>query len=639
MRSQSKIQKTWIKRELQVTKYGFALILLPLLSSCLAKKNSSSESVAAATESCDVVIVGGSTAALAAALSSADSNVKTCLLEPTNWPAGQMTASGVPAIDFAHHRPNGMKLPEASLDDKNWNKNFTEALGPFRNNPGKCWVSKICYEPKLALQKTIFPMIQKRAANLKVFYETTVVSVVKKNEAIVSVLGVKRTPKKGAGYTNRLSQDLADWYSTKDSAMFTKKTITFTGAKNKNPVVIDASEFGDVLVLADAPYLQGVEASEDTLSADEQCGQAIVYPFVLEGVAKKNSPAKTAPSASDLDQVAIPSIDELSSSEKNPDIRGPQAGGDRPTTVPPQNVLVEEKFESGIPNFQTDIPGFFSFGKFNWFQIWTYRRLRSVGTTAGDMSLQNWLPGNDYPGGYLLKSKAAAKADVSRWAGGVNLDVLKRAENHAYAWAKYYADNTPANQPVNIKLDKSILGTEHGLAKMPYIRDTRRSLGLDDFLLKYTDLNGTAAGSSPIGTPFEDRIGIGAYVVDFHNIQNCPRRDYLNNHETLPFFIPFRALTNKKIPNLLVAGKTMAQTFHANAATRLQPIEWNSGAAAGSAAALMIKRNYASTGNMLQNIAELQNEIIKTQPINWSIEGKMYPEKLFNKFNWRSHAK
>ena len=71
----------------------------------------------------------------------------------------------------------------------------------------------------------------------------------------------------------------------------------------------------------------------------------------------------------------------------------------------------------------------------------------------------------------------------------------------------------------------------------------------------------------------------------------------------------------------------MAQTYHANAATRLQPIEWNSGSAAGSAAAMMIKRNYASTRNVFQNISELQNEIVKTQPINWTIEGEMYPSR------------
>ena len=608
-------QKTKINGEQIVSKYGFLIFCFTLICSCLPKKISS-DLTSSQTESCDVIVVGGSTAALGAALSSADSGVKTCLLEPTNWPAGQMTASGVSAIDFAHHRPNGMKLPEASLDDQNWNKTFAEAVAPFRNNPGKCWVSNICYEPKMALQKTIFPMIQRRSQNLKVFYETTVISAVKKNEVITSLMGVRRTPRKGDGYNNLLSQDLADWYSPKDSKEFKKEVISFRGTGNRNPVIIDASEFGDILVLADAPYLQGVEVSENTLSADEQCGQAIVYPFVLEALAKKKAPLKNTQTGT---------VSEQPLKIENPPDFGISSDSASAAVAASDKGVGGDTFQTGIPNVQTDLPNFFSFEKFNWYQIWSYRRIRAQGSPAGDMSLQNWFPGNDYAGAYFLKSKAAAKAEITRWSGGVDLDVLRRAENHAFAWASYYADKTPANLAVDIKLDKALLGTSHGLAKMPYVRDTRRSLGLDNFLLKFTDLNGMASATSPIGTPFPDRVAIGAYVADFHNVRNCPRREYLNDHGTLPFFLPFRALTNIKIPNLLVAGKTMAQTYHANAATRLQPIEWNSGSAAGSAAAMMIKRNLDSTSQVLQNIGDLQSEIVKTQPINWTIEGNTYP--------------
>lgn len=52
-------------------------------------------------DDCSVVIVGGSTSALAAAYTSAAEGIKTCLLEPTNWIGGQLTASGVTAIDFS----------------------------------------------------------------------------------------------------------------------------------------------------------------------------------------------------------------------------------------------------------------------------------------------------------------------------------------------------------------------------------------------------------------------------------------------------------------------------------------------------------------------------------------------------------
>ena len=41
-------------------------------------------------------------------------------------------------------------------------------------------------------------------------------------------------------------------------------------------------------------------------------------------------------------------------------------------------------------------------------------------------------------------------------------------------------------------------------------------------------------------------------------------------------------------PNLLVAGKCMAESFRANANTRLHPSEWTTGVAAGGAAVLMV---------------------------------------------------
>jgi hypothetical protein len=60
---------------------------------------------------CSVIILGGSTSSLSAAISSAEENVKTCLIEPTDWLTilynprlgGQITNEAVPAIDLPHH--------------------------------------------------------------------------------------------------------------------------------------------------------------------------------------------------------------------------------------------------------------------------------------------------------------------------------------------------------------------------------------------------------------------------------------------------------------------------------------------------------------------------------------------------------
>jgi hypothetical protein len=48
-----------------------------------------------------------------------------------------------------------------------------------------------------------------------------------------------------------------------------------------------------------------------------------------------------------------------------------------------------------------------------------------------------------------------------------------------------------------------------------------------------------------------------------------------------PYYVPFRALMVGSAPNLLVAGKLLSQSFHANSNTRLHPSEWTTGVAAG----------------------------------------------------------
>jgi hypothetical protein len=52
--------------------------------------------------SCDIVIAGGSTSALAAAFGAAEASptASICITEPTDWLGGQMSSSGVSAIDF-----------------------------------------------------------------------------------------------------------------------------------------------------------------------------------------------------------------------------------------------------------------------------------------------------------------------------------------------------------------------------------------------------------------------------------------------------------------------------------------------------------------------------------------------------------
>lgn len=532
----------------------------------------------------DVIIAGGSTAAFAAAIASAESGARTALLEPTDWVGGQLTSSGVPAVDEAWHTISDSKTGEPLLnvaaiarDPANITPSFQKLLKGIEDR-GECWVSRFCFCPDGFVRRQLVPLQEQAGERLVVFHNTVTKSVEldELGAKVVAINAITRTPKAGVrhrGYDRLPSNDLADWYAPEESARFTKQLRRFTGPKRAKqpPVFIDATEWGEVLALADAPYLLGIEPSDGGPQGDDTCGQATVFCFV--------------------------------------------------------QAFLEQPADEAKPNAPMENLGFGMYRDREdaWERVWTYRRLRGRGEPApGDLCLQNWgysgklnEGGNDYPFGYLFKSKAAARAERDDWRGGVNPQVFAAAEERALAWHWWFKQHAPAGiNPRQIVLDSRVLGTGHGLAMLPYIRDTRRSIGLDGYILPLADLTGPAAQRT--GTVFADRIALGAYPADVHGLVTCRTPDYVTEaHDTLPFHIPFRALTNQRLENLLVAGKTMAQSFLANSATRLHPIEWSTGTAAGVAAAFMA-RTGKSAQQAYESIRDVQRLVSVKAPIDWT---------------------
>lgn len=455
---------------------------------------------------------------------------------------------------------------------------------------------------------------------LRIFYSTVIKKVTTRSRQITALEAISRTPctddelrkrgitgirctGDGSGYDKFLSQDLTDWYSPKHSPRFLKTRRIFRGKNGKSPIVIEASAFGDVLALSQASYLQGMEARLDkpeTGSPHEQCGMAMVFPFVME-------------------YSATPATE-------------------------PGNPFGQVNSNYSLTTFSTT---------HTWESVWTYRRIRSKASdikavAIGDLSMQNWNPGNDYFDGYVFKSRAQTRLETLDWHGGVNLKSLAGAERQAmgwYDWLKRTIQEKAPETAGRILLNRTVLGTAHGLSRMPYLRETRRSIGIGNFALTLADVscysperlaqlyelpvdkrnaifaedtrNGTCRTS---GTPFSDAVGIGSYVVDLRLVTGCSRPSYISGvpAQTAPFLIPFRALTNRDFDNLLVAGKSMAQTFLANGATRVQPVEWHSGIAAGTAAAEMHKNAWSAT-DAYGHIHELQAVLKSVQPIAWTL--------------------
>lgn len=533
----------------------------------------------------DVVIAGGSTAAFAAALAAAEAGATTALIEPTDWVGGQLTSSGVPAIDEAWHsvkQPEGQPpyaVSKVARLPANMTPRFLTLLQSIEQR-GDCWVSRFCFCPDAFVVHQLEPLERGVSDRLTVFRETVVkrVTLAADGARIESLECIGRSPRGtlvARGYDRLPSEDLGDWYDPTDSDRFDKQVIRFVSRADRPTVFVDATEWGEVLALSGKDYLQGIEAADGSLeipAGADTCGQATVFCFAQQLHAEPAGEPDRAVRATDM---------------------GYGAYTDKPDP---------------------------------WTKIWTYRRLRGKGAPAsGDICLQNWGysaahgdGGNDYPHAYLFLSKAATSAQRADWRGGVDLAALAGAEDRAYAWHQWFRDHAPEGiDPGRITLAGAILGTGHGLAKLPYIRDTRRSIGIDGFVLRFADLTGPSG--SRTGTRFPDRIALGAYPADIHPVATCRMPAYaVEAHDSLPFYIPFRALTHRDIPNLLVAGKTMAQSFLANSSTRLHPIEWSSGTACGIAAADMARTGRSSAA-LLADIERLQERVATATPIDWTI--------------------
>ena len=543
------------------------------------------------TKECDVVVAGGSLASAAAAVAAGEASnlTRVCFLEITDWPGGQASASGIPAMDFGLNYVNfpqniPRSLAELLTDGKIGGPNHSPNY-----NPGECQYLPKCFAPSWAAEW----LLDRLAAlpNVTVFLNTAVVGVSRDAIGRVTMLrAVQRTPtvRHPSGWDRPLSRALPDWYSTTPSAYFDKTQLQFVVAPAG--VVVEATEFGDVLVLAEGVAVgQGVElGTENNTKYDEHCGNPAAFTVFA-------------------------------------------AWGSDP--LPPNTTV------AGKANTAQSLPAFLKVRRY-----WTaanhtpqpynpYHRhpYHSVGLARGDhyTVTDNC---NDLANAQVFLPMAIARstARAGAWAGGMNLTALAMAE--ALAWTCYHAIEQGI---LSVRPEEA--GTSNGLAKMPYLRESRRSMaGVGGFRLCHNVMSahhtgpggrGCATAADPPGRSgngtgyrFLDTVGVGApqplFGYDVHEYPRkwCSYPAYMRTvmripNSTVPFYIPFRALTVASAPNMLVAGKSMATSFLASAITRLHPNEWASGTAAGVAAVMMSALNL-SAAQMAVNVSSLQDRLL-----------------------------
>jgi len=457
------------------------------------------------TQTCHspVVVWGGGTGGVAAALQAARSGADTLLLTPGRWLGGMVSTAGVCC-------PDGNEL--APWQTGLWGA-FLRAL--YQSEPkglDQNWVSCFGYRPTTAEQ--ILQNWVQVLPNLQWWEDCQLLDVERSRSAVQAVL-IQR-----AGGIHRIGCD----------------------------VVIDGSDRGDLLPLADAPFRFGWEGQELWEEPSAPCEQRLkTESFFLEQPVQ--SPTWVVMGQLKSDRLLV----------------DPASGLD-----PDGTPLLPEPFEQACAAFGLE-------------------RTISYGRLPGGLVMLNWpLHGNDWHRGLERAFGADPKAEQ---------ELMTEMQVHSLHFADELQRCSAGWLTRGEAFPQEAGSPAPWLAAMPYWREGRRMIGLQTVIEQ--DLLPQTTGQSIAALPLNaagalESIAVGNYANDHH----YPGSDWPlapkscrwgGRWSGTPFCIPYQALVSAELDNLLTADKCLSTSHMANGATRLQPLIFNVGQAAGAAAALSIR--------------------------------------------------
>ncbi len=197
------------------------------------------------------------------------------------------------------------------------------------------------------------------------------------------------------------------------------------------------------------------------------------------------------------------------------------------------------------------------------------RTMLNYGRLPNNKFMVNWpLHGNDYYLNLLEMSQPQRQA------------ALQKAKNHTLGWIHFIQTQGGFR---NLGLADDEFPTRDRLALIPYIRESRRVIGL--YCLALPDLENFY--HSPNGSFYQAGIAVGDYPLDHHH-QKSPIPVNEQYPSVWAFTVPYGCLVPKNIDGLLAAEKSISVTHYVNGCTRLQPVVMEVGQAAGAAAAICV---------------------------------------------------
>ncbi len=168
--------------------------------------------------------------------------------------------------------------------------------------------------------------------------------------------------------------------------------------------------------------------------------------------------------------------------------------------------------------------------------------------------------------GQLAPERLLARPLDRRQGHGRGGATAHRASQAAQPLAAVLASRPNARRPdgktgwKGLRLRPDIVGTVDGLAKAPYVRESRRILAETTVIEQHvgTEARRKVRKAQEIqAEPFPDSVGLGSYRIDLH--PSTGGDNYIDV-SSLPFQIPLGALIPRRVENLLPACKNLGTT-------------------------------------------------------------------------------
>ncbi len=498
----------------------------------------------------DIVITGGGLGGCAAALAACRNGASVIMTEATGWIGGQSTQQAVPPDEHAWIESFGRTKSYAAYRTgvRNYYKKHyplsRSAMEDDYLNPGNGAVSRISHEPAVSvavLQSMLAPAIHKGRLNILLHTEPV------------------------EAFTGRDRIEAVRCYNSEQGSIIMHGKL-----------FIDATEEGDLLALSGTAYAIGAESRRTTGEphapdeADPGNIQALTYCFAIDHLEGEDHTIER-PAMYDFWKNYIPPV--------TPPWPGPLLSlqYSHPRTLAPKALAFIPSGSTSAAPVTDNL------------NLWLYRRIIDrnnflPGTFKSDITLVNW-PQNDFMLGNITDVPVAVREQ--------NLYKAKQLSLSLLYWLQTEVPRPDGKQGwKGLRLRKDITDTADGLAKYPYIRESRRILA--EYTIREQDISRKErekvtgnSGNNLLAKPFPDSVGIGYYHLDLH--PGTGGDNYIDM-ASVPFQIPLGALIPRCMENLIPGCKNIGTTHISNGSYRLHPVEWSVGEAAGALCAYSLSK-------------------------------------------------